>query len=153
MPKYTYHGDRQGDLPPGEFHRQIKNLRNPLISMGYAPLRRLLSSEVQKLKHTKIYYTTGDRSLTIEFVFWNMGEPKGWRIYIVSDINYGNRDISGHATNRNLFSDDTYHSICWLGKISTLKQAKAITSLWSDATALYIRNGGNFDDIVKRLLK
>ena len=107
------------------------------------------------MTYERLEYTTGDQSLRVDFVFMYLGLIKGWRIYIINDIDYtrhGHRDTSGHATHRNHFSNDTYNSICWDGKISKIEKAKAVASLWADATALYIKFGGRFDDHASRLI-
>lgn len=105
------------------------------------------------MDYERLDYTTGDRSLCVDFVFMDCGPVIGWRIYIISRIDYGSRDASSHASHRLHAPRETYPYICWAGRISTLEEAKAIASLWSDATALYIRNGGSFDEIVRNLLK
>ena len=105
------------------------------------------------MDYMRIGYTTGDRSLTMDFVFMDCGSSIGWRIYIINNVDYKGRNTSFHATHRLQAAGETYMYICWAGKITTLQQAKAVASLWSDATALYIRNGGSFDEIVRRLLQ
>ena len=96
-------------------------------------------------------YRTSDGSMTLEFYFVNCGLLKGWRIYIISRINYKGRDASFHSTHRLHDSRETHVYICWLGRIATLQQAKAIAALWADTTALYIQDGGTFDAIAARL--
>jgi len=89
--------------------------------------------------------------MRFDFVFMDCGSSIGWRIYIISNIDYKGRNTSFHSTHRLHTAGETYHYICWAGRISTLAQAKAVASLWADATTLYIRGNDNFDDIVKRL--
>lgn len=105
------------------------------------------------MNYERLDYISGDRSLRIDFVFWDCGPSLGWRIYIINKIDYKNRNTSFHTTHRLHFTGDTYPCICWQGKISTLEQAKSVASVWGDATALYIQDGGSFDAIVRRLLK
>ncbi|HCC34155.1 MAG TPA: hypothetical protein DEQ02_00360 [Ruminococcaceae bacterium] len=105
------------------------------------------------MTYQRIGYTTGDRSLQMDFVFMDGGPAIGWRIYIINRMDYKARNTSFHATHRLHTSGETYDYICWAGRIATFEQAKAVASLWSDATALYIRSGVDFDEIVKRLLK
>lgn len=98
-------------------------------------------------------YRTSDGSMDIDFFILYCNEEIGWRIYIISDINYKGRNESGHATHRSHYDDDTYQCVCWLGKLSTLEEAKAVAALWGDCTAGYIKGGGSFDAIAKRLMK
>jgi hypothetical protein len=107
--------------------------------------------DAEKMDHQRTYYRTSDGSMTLDFVFWNCGPEIGWRAYIIGDIDYGNRNASAHATHRNHFANDTYECICWSGKVDTFEEMKAIAALWSDATALYVKDGGNFNAIAKRL--
>ena len=37
------------------------------------------------------FYITRDNKLTVEFLFVDLGYGKGWRAYILSDINYQRR--------------------------------------------------------------
>ena len=104
------------------------------------------------MDYKRLDYITGDRSLHVDFVFMDCDPPIGWRIYIISKIDYGVRNTSSHATHRLHAAGETYNYICWNGRIPTLQEAQAIASLWSDAIALYIRNGGSFDEIVNKLL-
>lgn len=103
------------------------------------------------MNHERMYYRTSDGSMIMDFVFMDCGPYIGRRAYIIGDIDYGGRDTSGHATHRNLFEGDTYPCVCWSGRANTLEEIKAIAALWSDATALYVKNGGSFDGIVKQL--
>jgi hypothetical protein len=105
------------------------------------------------VNYQRLSYVTYDRSLEVDFVFWDCGAALGWRVYIITPINYGIRNTSGHATHRLHYRGDTYPCICWAGRIATLEQAKAVASLWTDATALYIRHGGSFDRFLSGLLK
>ena len=93
---------------------------------------------------------TSDRSLTVDFVFWDLGD-RGWRIYIISSIDYRGRDCSSHAAHWLHDPGDSYPYICWAGDIETLEQAKSVASLWAECTAKYIRSHKSFDDIANRL--
>jgi len=101
----------------------------------------------------RLDYRTTDGSLYIDFVLMDCGPDIGWRVYIINlcDADYAGRDTGGHATHRNHFSGDTYKSICWSTRINTFDEAKAVAAAWGNTTALYIQNGGSFDDIAKRL--
>lgn len=105
------------------------------------------------MNYKRLIYKTLDGSMNIEFVFMDCGERIGWRVYIISDIEYGEQDASGPATHRNHFPGDTYKCICWTRKINTLDEAKTIAALWSDVTSCYIKNGGSFDSIASSLIK
>ena len=48
--------------------------------------------------YIRLNYWTSDRSLVVDYVFWDLGE-RGWRIYIISHIDYQGRDCSSHAVN------------------------------------------------------
>ncbi len=99
-------------------------------------------------------YQTCIPSLIMDFVFMKVGGNDGWRIYIISDINYKGRQTDGHSTHRLHFDGDTYMCICWRGKIKTLREAKAIAALWADTTAIYIAsgvNGKSFDAIAAQI--
>lgn len=121
------------------------------------------------------YYRTSDYLLDIEFLFVNLGTP-GWRIYILSEINYkqfsASRSDSVTTIHRltesnsdmlrkiNTFqrnkgrpvADSTpIHYICWKYKIDSLERAREIAKMWSEITAYYIRNGGSFETIQPKL--
>ena len=103
-----------------------------------------------------MFYQTSDDAMLMEFYFVDYGENIGWRVYIISDIDYMGRDESAHGTHRNHFDGEFYKCICWQYRIDTLDDAMAIASLWADVTSIYIRlgrSGLGFDEIVKRLLK
>jgi len=104
------------------------------------------------MEHIRLGYTTGDRSLKMDFVFWDCGST-GWRIYIINTVDYKGRDTSFHATHRLHADGETYKYICWAGKISTLEEAKIVASLWADTTAIYVKSHDSFDKIAERLLK
>lgn len=100
---------------------------------------------------TSVYqatYRSSDGSLYVDFDFCKM-EDGGYRIYILSDINYCGRAESSPDTHRIITSPYSY--ICWDGKISSLKQAKAVAALWADTTALYIKGYTDFDTIARIL--
>lgn len=118
-------------------------------------------------------YLTSDRFLDVEFLFVEI-EPNNWRIYILSNINYGSRSTDAMAIHRLIETDkdlktkinrykhntpspisenDTVYYICWSAKITDLKTAKSIAKAWSEITAYYIRHGGSFPEIQKKLAK
>ena len=100
--------------------------------------------------YIRLDYWTSDRSLTVDFVFWDLGD-RGWRIYIISSIDYRGLDCSSHAAHWLHDPGDSYPYICWAGDIETLEQAKSVASLWAECTAKYIRSHKSFDDIANRL--
>ena len=103
--------------------------------------------------YERLQYRSSDNSMTFDFVFWHLSRDEGWRIYIINSVNYGSHDCSSHAAHWLHDYSDTYPYICWAGKINTYNQAKAVASLWADATALYIRPSErrSFDQIVSDL--
>lgn len=74
--------------------------------------------------YVRLDYWTSDRSLVVDFVFWDLGIHNGWRIYIISHIDYQGRDYSSHAAHWLRDPGDSYPYICWDGDIETLEQAK-----------------------------
>lgn len=103
--------------------------------------------------YERLDYRTSDGSLVIDFFILYCDDEIGWRIYIISDIDYKRQNTNGHATHRNHFDGDTYKSICWQGRLNTIEEAKAVAALWGDCTAKYIKGGGSFDSIAARLMK
>lgn len=123
------------------------------------------------------FYRTSDGALDIEFLFVDLGPNDGWRAYILTDINYkrcsGNRSDSCTDIHRLTESNETriqkirrfiqntrdnspanspIHYICWTEKINDLDKLRNIAKAWSEITAYYIRNGGNFETIQKTLV-
>lgn len=47
--------------------------------------------------YIRLDYWTSDRSLVVDFVFWDRG-ARGWRIYIISQIDYQGRNCSYQET-------------------------------------------------------
>lgn len=103
--------------------------------------------------YERLDYRTSDGSLVIDFFILYCDDETGWRIYIISDISYKGQNTDGHATHRNHYAGDTYPSVCWQGRLSTIEEAKAVAALWGDCTAQYIKGKGSFDQIAKRLMK
>lgn len=122
------------------------------------------------------YYRTSDYLLDIEFLFVDLGTSTGWRIYILSDIDYKQfsstrsnsvttihrltesnsdilRKINTFQRSKGRMVDDAtpIHYICWKYYIDSLGRAREIAKTWSEITAYYIRNGGNFETIQKKL--
>ena len=52
--------------------------------------------------YIRLDYWTSDRSLVVDFVFWDRG-ARGWRIYIISQIDYQGRNCSSHAAHQAIF--------------------------------------------------
>lgn len=104
-------------------------------------------------EYERLMYLTRDGTLDIDFVFMDCGEVIGWRIYIISPINYGSR--SGRSPDAHWLHEDgeTYRYVCWSTRISTKNEAKAVAQLWSEATAEYIQKGGEFVKIAGRIQK
>lgn len=122
------------------------------------------------------YYRTSDFLLDIEFLFVDLGAPTGWRIYILSDINYKQfslfrsdsittihrltehnsdmlKKINTFRRSKGRAATDItpVHYICWKHQIDSLERAREIAKTWSEITAYYIRNGGNFESIQPKL--
>ena len=122
------------------------------------------------------YYRTSDHLLDIEFLFVDLGIQSGWRIYILSNINYQQfsasrsdsvtiihrlmetdedmlRKINMFRRNKGMHVSDsaTVHYICWLYQINSLEHAREIAKTWAEITAYYIRNGGDFQTIQPKL--
>ena len=110
------------------------------------------------LHHQSLTYRSSDGSLYVDFLFWNLDSDRindgqhGWRIYIISPIDFKDKSSSYFETHRLHDSGETYPYICWTNEIKTIKQAKAIASLWADCIALYIKGEGRFNDIASRLM-
>lgn len=61
--------------------------------------------------YIRLDYWTSDRSLVVDFVFWHRG-ARGWRIYIISQIDYRGRNCSSHAAHWLHDTGDDYPYIC-----------------------------------------
>ena len=120
-------------------------------------------------------YLSKDRSLTVEFLFVDLGVSRGWRAYILSPIDYGfqsSAQIDVHKFSENdeymerLVTDFKYNNppiggvqrrcrdveyVCWTKKVYSLDQMMSIASSWADITAYYIRYGGSFPEIQRKL--
>jgi len=100
----------------------------------------------------KFDYTTPDGAL-YEFLYVDGGPSFGWRIYVLNDIDYGERDSSFEATRLVYEEDEEYPYIFYHDPIATLDEARTSASLWADATNIYIQDGGNScDEVSRRLL-
>lgn len=122
------------------------------------------------------YYRTSDYLLDIEFLFVDLGPSTGWRIYILSNIDYKQfssarsdsittihrltetnsdilKKINIFQRNKGRSVNDTtpVHYICWKYKIDSLERAREIAKTWSEITAYYIRKGGSFESIQPKL--
>lgn len=108
---------------------------------------------LQRRPYERLKYRSSDDSLTFDFVFWHLSEDDGWRIYVINSIDYGSHDHTSHDAHWLHDPRDTYKYICWAGKIDTFDQAKAVASLWADATALYVKPNEyrSFNQIVSDL--
>lgn len=115
------------------------------------------------MRYEHIWYTTKDQSLTIEFLMLHLGGTKGWRAYILTDINYKrvstSRSTGWHDTHR-FFESSTeryidvaksYPYVCWEPAIQELNVLKNVAAVWCEITAYYIRHGGTFPAIQQKL--
>ena len=125
------------------------------------------------LPYEQNFYRTSDGSLDIEFLFVDLGAVKGWRAYILSQIDYKGRSTSCatihyhteldsamvskinqfiYATRtQDRISNHPIHYICWTQKITSLESMKTIAKAWSEITAYYIKHGGDFAAIQSTL--
>ena len=74
-------------------------------------------------------YRSSDGSLYVDFYFVECENGSGWRIYIISPINY-----RGHPDGLNITH-------------------RAVAALWADVTALYVQGKGTFDEIACKLCR
>lgn len=126
--------------------------------------------EVFYMKYEQNYYLTHDGSLDVEFLFLDLGQALGWRAYIISDINYKTRlpmhrltepiDENKSAVKQILrrlhfgFPQTKMPQyICWSQNVYELEDIREVAKSWTEITAYYIKHGGNFADIQKKLAK
>lgn len=115
------------------------------------------------MRYEHAYYTTKDRSLEVEFLLLHLGPARGWRAYILSDIDY-KRVSSARSTaiydihrltetrnERYIDSARAYPYVCWNQTIRDLDTMKNVCAVWSEITAYYIRHGGSFSSIQRKL--
>lgn len=121
------------------------------------------------------YYITRDKKLAVEFLFVDLGYDKGWRAYILSDINYQRRSslrsdaqtdvhrlteqddrmicrVNEFKRNNAPFSPlltrtNSVEYICWTKPMYDREQLMSVASVWADITSYYIENGGTFEQI------
>ena len=109
--------------------------RNRLLFMMAPQLtlarRKAMSQSVRS------HYRTKDGLATYSFDFVWLGDE--YRIYILTDPDYGGRGDGGHSTHRQ--SDGRGLYVCWDSAISTLEDAKRIAAAWADGTQSYIKFG------------
>lgn len=117
------------------------------------------------MKYEHNFYITKDKLLDIEFLFLDLGGSIGWRGYVLSDINYKqfSQNRSDKYTDTHLYIDENQHRyidankdypyICWTKKIEDLDTMHELAIMWSEITAYYIRYGGTFESIQKKLEK
>ena len=90
-----------------------------------------------------VLYRTSDGSCDIKFWFRNCGNT-GWRIYILSHLDYRRRAEDAHSTHRFYDSDLRMHYICWSQPIRTKAGCFGVAKAWGDATLRYINEGRSF---------
>lgn len=89
------------------------------------------------------WYRTRNGQHDIKFWFKNCAQ-NGWRAYIMSNINYGDRPSDAHSSHRLFDSNLNLHYVCWDRSISTKAECKAVAGQWSDLTIRYINEGRRF---------
>ena len=123
------------------------------------------------------FYITRDNKLTVEFLFVDLGYGKGWRAYILSDINYQRRSylrsdaqtdvhrLTEHddkmiclvnnfkrnnpPLNPLITRTDSVEYVCWTKPMYDRESLMSVASVWADITSYYIENGGSFEQIHK----
>ena len=125
------------------------------------------NTEGTRMKCVHKYYLTKDKNHDVEFVFMHMG-LSGWRAYIMTDIDYKKRRDDFSRTHRlidhnqdhtrrcaqiadNYDSDDELNYICWTENVYSLDKMMVIAAAWCEITFYYIRYGGVFSEIQKKL--
>lgn len=92
---------------------------------------------MDKRKHYNVVY----RNHQYDFTFlYSYSIGSGYRAYIEHMPSYGSRTTTLSATHRLTSGNDYY--ICWSGRINTEDEMDAVVALWSQATAMYIADGG-----------
>lgn len=114
------------------------------------------------MRYEHAFYRTGDRELDVEFLLLDLG-ARGWRAYILSDIDYtrfspgrsrsilDTHRLRESSTERRVDPEKSYYYVCWNQTVPDLPTMKRICAAWSEITAYYIRHGGTFPDIQKKL--
>lgn len=114
------------------------------------------------MRYEHAFYMTRDRQLDVEFLLLDLG-TRGWRAYILSDINYTSvsasrsrsildtHRLSEKSTERRIDPDKSYYYVCWNQTVRDLETMKRICAAWSEITAYYIQHGGSFPAIQKKL--
>ena len=87
----------------------------------------------------KAYYRSCDGQADYRFGFVQQRNGT-WRVYILSQPDYGRHSASPYATHR-LSDGGPHYFICWTGALRSLEQAKQVAALWADRTQQYIRTG------------
>ena len=115
------------------------------------------------MRYEHIFYKTKDNLLDIEFLFLDLGPERGWRGYVLNEINYkkfsqsrSDNYIDTHLyldnnTNRYIDENKDYPYICWTKPIHDLETMHELAAMWAEITAYYIRYGGDFLTIQKKL--
>ena len=85
-------------------------------------------------------YRSRSGRLLITFDFVAVGDA--YHVYIMTPIDYGERDDDGHSTHR--LTDDRGDYICWTHPLRTIAEAKSVAAEWTEATEKYIRYGKRF---------
>ena len=124
-------------------------------------------TERNRMKCVHKYYQKKKKKHDVEFVFMYMG-LSGWRAYIMTDIDYKKRKDNfaqqhrlvdydeGHARRCAQIADhynsgDELNYICWTENVYNLDKMMAIAAAWCEITFYYIRYGGEFPEIQKKL--
>ena len=82
------------------------------------------------------YRASNGEDFAFEFEF---GPGHGWRVYIMSQPDYGPRSRGEHETHR--YNVGSRPHICWDTEILTVEDARQIAAMWAEATLNYIATG------------
>lgn len=115
------------------------------------------------MRYEQCWYTTKDQRLEVEFLMLHLSPTRGWRAYILTDIDYKSRDrrrpVGLSDTHRHFESsqeryidaDRSYPFVCWNQPIRDLDVMKNVAAVWCEITSYYIRHGGSFQEIQRKL--
>ncbi len=98
-------------------------------------------------------YRTGTGRLEVDFLFYDLGGNRGWRIYIISQIRYGRKPRGSHAAHWLQDEYEDFRYICWDHEIPDLDSAKTIAAIWAECTDRYINGTEDFDTIACRIMQ
>jgi hypothetical protein len=105
------------------------------------PIPPVTDQAADKTFVSTVSYRTSDGSQDYRFQFRQMPD-EGFRIYILSQPEYGGHSTDSHPTHR--FRDTVGFYICWSEKITSYDNAKEIAKRFAEATEKYRKFGTRF---------